>query len=111
MVDQQIPCDTGHPRGKSSVCRAVTAESPVYPQENFLGNILGFGAVADEAVAHIENAARVAAHKFLPGRAIALEATLDQLGILLQAFLAPFSSNLLRHNSLLELLGLSSNGT
>jgi hypothetical protein len=53
----------------------------------------------------------VAAHKFLPGRAIALEATLDQLGILLQAFLAPFSSNLLRHNSLRELLGLSTNGT
>jgi hypothetical protein len=53
----------------------------------------------------------VAAHKFLPGRAIALEATLDQLGILLQAFLASFSSNLLRHNSLRELLGLSSNGT
>jgi len=31
----------------------------------------------------------VPTHKFLPGRAIALEALLDQLGILLQASLSP----------------------
>jgi phosphohistidine phosphatase SixA len=51
------------------------------------------------------------AHKLLPGRAIALEASLDQLGILLQSLSAPFSSNLLRHNPLMELLGLTLNGT
>jgi hypothetical protein len=36
----------------------------------------------------------MSAHKFFPGRAIALEALLDQLGILLQAKLAPNSISL-----------------
>jgi hypothetical protein len=40
----------------------------------------------------------VAAHKFLPGRAIALETLLDQLGILLQASSAPSSRHLLRQH-------------
>ena len=44
-----------------------------------------FGSIAREAVADVEDAARMATHKFLPGRAVALEALLDQLGILLQA--------------------------
>ena len=91
--------------------RAVTCQRSIYPQEYFLRNILGLGSIPDEPVTHIENAPRVPTYKFLPGRAIALEATLDQLGILLQASLAPFSSNLLRHSPLGELLGLSINGT
>src|SRR5437879_732593 len=40
----------------------------------------------------------MAAHKFLPGRAIALETLLDQLSILLQASSAPFSRHLLRQH-------------
>jgi hypothetical protein len=40
----------------------------------------------------------VPSHKFLPGRAVALEALLDQLGILLQASLAPYSEYLFKQN-------------
>ena len=80
--------------------RPITRQRPIHSQEYFLRNILGLGSIAYEPITYIEDAARVSTYKFLPGRAIALEATLDQLGILLQAFLAPFSSNLLRHNSL-----------
>jgi hypothetical protein len=40
----------------------------------------------------------VPAHKFFPGRGVALEALLDQLGILLQTSSAPISRNLLRQN-------------
>ena len=111
MVDQQVSRHTRYPRRKSPVRRAIASQCPIYAQEYLLRNVLGLGSIAYEPVTDIENATRVPTYKFLPGRAIALEATLDQLGILLQAFLAPFSSNLLRHNSLRELLGLSINGT
>jgi hypothetical protein len=40
-----------------------------------------------------------------------LEASLDQLGILLQSSSAPFSSNLLRHNPFTGILGLTLYGT
>src|SRR5438046_9609057 len=40
--------------------------------------------VSREPVADVKNAPAVATHKFLPGRPVALEALLDQLGILLQ---------------------------
>ena len=46
--------------------------------------ILGFRSVSREAVADVKNAPAVTTHKFLPGRPVALEALLDQLGILLQ---------------------------
>ena len=91
--------------------RAITSQGSIHTQKDVLRNILGLGSIAYEPVTHIENATRMPTYKFLPGRAIALEATLDQLGILLQASLAPFSSNLLRHSPLRELLGLSINGT
>jgi hypothetical protein len=56
----------------------------VNPQEDVLRQILGFGSIAGEPIADIEDAARVLAYKLLPGGAISLEALLDQLGILLQ---------------------------
>ena len=40
----------------------------------------------------------MSAYKFFPGRGVALEALLDQLGILLQTSLAPIPGNLLRQN-------------
>jgi hypothetical protein len=61
-----------------------------------LRNILRFRSVPHEPVTHVEYPARMAAHKFLPGRAIALEALLDQMGILLQAVSAPYSRDLPR---------------
>ncbi|HXE34419.1 MAG TPA: hypothetical protein VN087_10940, partial [Verrucomicrobiae bacterium] len=39
-------------------------------------------------VANVEDAARMTAHKFLPGRTVALEALLDQLGVLLQRIIS-----------------------
>src|SRR6185436_19103579 len=41
-------------------------------------------AIPGKPVANVEDPARMAAHKFFPGRAVALEALLDQLGILFQ---------------------------
>ena len=46
--------------------------------------VLGFRSVSREPVADVKDAPAVATHKFLPGRPVALEALLDQLGILLQ---------------------------
>src|SRR5580704_13361062 len=65
-------------------------------QENFLAQVLGFGGVAGEPVAQIENAPGVPPHKFLPGRPFAPETSLHQLGVGLQSSLAsplafPFS--------------------
>ena len=71
--------------------RSVACQSPVHAKENILREILRFRAIAREPITDIEDPARMAAYKFLPGRAIALEALLDQLGILLQAKLAPCS--------------------
>ena len=84
----------GHPGGKAAVRGAVTCQRTVYPKEHVLRQILGFGAVSREPIADVEYATRVAAHKFLPGRAFALETLLDQLGILLQAPSAPSSRHL-----------------
>src|SRR5271166_4019675 len=95
MVNQQIPRHTGDPGGKASVRRAVTPQCPEHSKEHILCQVLGFRAVAREPVTDVEDAARMATHKFLPGRAFALETLLDQLGILLQASLAPSSSHLL----------------
>ena len=71
--------------------RTITSQCAVYPEENILRQILGFRSVSREAVADVKNAPAVTTHKFLPGRPVALEALLDQLGILLQAKLAPCS--------------------
>jgi hypothetical protein len=73
------------------VSRAVACQSPVHAKENILREILRFRAITREPVTNIEDPARMATYKFLPGRAIAQEALLDQLGILLQARLAPCS--------------------
>src|SRR5208282_2103829 len=99
-----------HPCREPAVHRAITAQRAVHPQEHLLRNILGLGSVAHKSVAYVVNPARVAAHKFLPGQAIALETTLDQLGILLQASSAPFSSCPLRLNPVGS-LGLPYSGT
>jgi len=64
--------------------RTITSECAVYPEENILRQILGFRSVSREPVADVKNTPAVTTHKFLPGRPVALEALLDQLGILLQ---------------------------
>src|SRR5229473_6014411 len=64
--------------------RTVTCQSPVHAEENILRQVLGFRSVSREPVANVKNASAVTTHKFLPGRPVALEALLDQLGILLQ---------------------------
>src|SRR5262245_63382143 len=84
MVDQKIARHARHPRCKSTVRRAVTRQRTVYPEKYILRQVLGFRSVAGEPVANVEYAARMATHKLLPGRAVSLEAMLDQLGILLQ---------------------------
>src|SRR5712664_4102879 len=68
--------------------RTITPQGPVYPQENILRQVLGFRSVSREPVANVKNAPRVPTHKFLPGRPVALEALLDQLGILLQRIIS-----------------------
>src|SRR5262245_25171377 len=84
MVNQQIACHAGHPSCESAMSGTITPKCAVHAEENVLRKIFGFRAVAGESVANVEDAARVATHKFLPGRPVALEALLDQLGILLQ---------------------------
>jgi hypothetical protein len=84
MVDKKVASHASHPSGKAAVRRSVTAQSLVNPDEDILRQILGFGAIAGEPVADVEDSARVLAHKLLPGGTISLEALLDQLGILLQ---------------------------
>src|SRR5216684_1447083 len=68
--------------------RTITPQGPVYPQENILRQVLGFRSVSREPVANVKDAPRVPTHKFLPGRPVALEALLDQLGILLQRIIS-----------------------
>src|SRR5258708_26066664 len=68
--------------------RTVTPQSPVHPQEYILRQVLGFRSVSREPVADVKNAPAVPTHKFLPGRPVALEALLDQLGILLQRIIS-----------------------
>jgi len=53
-----------------------------------LRQVLGLGAVTGKAVTDVEHAPTVLTHKFLPGRAISLEALLDQLDVLLQRFIS-----------------------
>src|SRR5258708_30102623 len=64
--------------------RTITPQCPVNPKEQILRQVLGFRSVSCEPVANIKHAPGVSAHKFLPGRPVALEALLDQLGVLLQ---------------------------
>src|SRR3984893_8961138 len=64
----------------------IAPKSFVHPEENVLRQVFGLCTIAGKPIANVEDAARMAAHKFLPGRTVALEALLDQLGILLQLF-------------------------
>src|SRR3977135_3321435 len=64
--------------------RTITSQRAVHPEENILRQVLGFRSVSREPVADVKNASGVPTHKFLPGRPVALEALLDQLGIRLQ---------------------------
>src|ERR1700724_1974578 len=98
MIDQQIARYAGHPYGKPSMRRMITAERTVHPEKNFLRHVLGFRGIAGKPVTQVEDTPGVPAHKFFPGRGVALEALLDQLGILLQTSSAPISRNLLRQN-------------
>src|SRR5437879_2525194 len=84
MVDQKVARHAGHPGCETAMGRTITSQCAVYPEENILRQILGFRSVSREPVADVKNAPAVTTHKFLPGRPVALEALLDQLGILLQ---------------------------
>jgi len=84
MVNQEIARHAGHPSCESAMGRTVTSQSPVHTEENILRQVLGFRSVSREPVANVKDAPAVTTHKFLPGRPVALEALLDQLGILLQ---------------------------
>src|SRR5260370_27849366 len=88
MVNQEIARHTGHPCSEPAMGGSVRAQSPVDPEEDVLRQVLGFGAIACEPVADVKDAARMATHKFLPGRPVALEALLDQLGVLLQRIIS-----------------------
>src|SRR5712691_11477862 len=68
--------------------RSITSQSPVHPEKHILRQVLGFGSVSREPVADVKDASGVPTHKFLPGRPVALEALLDQLGILLQRIIS-----------------------
>src|SRR5580700_6470915 len=68
--------------------RTIAPKSLIHPEENVLRQVFGFRAIAGKPVANVEDAARMTAHKFLPGRTVALEALLDQLGILLQRIIS-----------------------
>jgi hypothetical protein len=68
--------------------RTIASQRAVNPEKNILREVFGFRTVAREAVTDIEDPARMTAHKFLPGRPFALEALLDQLGILLQRIIS-----------------------
>src|SRR6266436_8919645 len=88
MIDQQIARHARHPRRKSSVRRSIAPQSPVDPQEYVLREVFRLRAIPREPIANVEDAARMAAHKLFPGRSVALEALLDQLGILLQRLIS-----------------------
>ena len=68
--------------------RTVTSQSSINPEENILRQVLGFCSVSREPVANVKDASAVTTHKFLPGRPVALEALLDQLGFLLQRIIS-----------------------
>src|SRR2546425_337405 len=68
--------------------RTITAQSAVHPKENILRQVFGFRSVSGEPVADVKDAPGMATHKFLPGRPVALEALLDQLGVLLQRIIS-----------------------
>ena len=97
------------PGGKPAVRRPVAAQCAVNPQENVLRQVFRLRAVARKPVANVEDAARMAAHKFL--RTVALEALLDQLGILLQLSIASKPGGRPMHSLDGLHLGLPYNGT
>jgi len=66
----------------------VASQRLVDPEENILRQIFCLGAITRKAVTDIEDAPIVLTYKFLPGRAISLEALLDQLDVLLQRFIS-----------------------
>src|ERR1700686_1190157 len=68
--------------------RSITAQSAIDAEENILRQVLGFCSVSREPVANVKDAPDVPTHKFLPGRPVALEALLDQLGVLLQRLIS-----------------------
>src|SRR5580692_11141772 len=84
MVNQQVARHASHPSCETAMGRTITRQCAVNPEEDILREVLGFRAVSGKPVANVKDAARMATHKFLPGRPVALEALLDQLGILLQ---------------------------
>src|SRR5262249_4075218 len=88
MVDQQVARHAGHPSPKSAVCRTIAPERTINSQEHVLRQILCLAAIPGKPIANVEDPARMAAHELLPGRTVALEALLDQLGILLQRLIS-----------------------
>ncbi len=88
VVDEKVARHAGHPSGKAAIGGTIAPNSFIHPEENLLRQVFGFRAIAGKPVANVEDAARMTAHKFLPGRTVALEALLDQLGVLLQRIIS-----------------------
>src|SRR6267143_1261450 len=88
MVDQQIARHARHPGCETARGRTISAQRSVHAEKNILRQVLGFRSVSGEPVANVKDAPGMATHKFLPGRPVALEALLDQLGILLQRIIS-----------------------
>ena len=84
MINQQISRHACDPSAECAVNFAITSQRPVDAQENFLRKVLGLLPVTCESVAEVENAPRVATHKFLPGRTVTAKALLDQLSFWFQ---------------------------
>jgi hypothetical protein len=84
MIYQKISRDACDPGAECSVNIAVASKRFVNAHENFLREVFSLLPLIGEAVAEVENAARVAPHKFLPSGAVTAKALLDQLSFWFQ---------------------------
>lgn len=74
MVNQQVACDAREPDAEGALVRTERANGPEDPEKHVLGQILGFGVLATEAVAECIDAPGVGANQALPGGLVALQA-------------------------------------
>ena len=85
MVDQKVTRQPRQPGSKRSFGRAEGAQRAEDPQENFLGQILGFVRAIGEAVAESINLPGMQPDQFLPRGFVAGEASRYETGIGIQA--------------------------
>jgi hypothetical protein len=87
VVDQQIARHTRHPCGEGPLLCLELAQRAIQAQKHLLRHVFRLVPLAGESVANVIDPARVEPHEFFPGKAVALEALLDQLRIWLQRFI------------------------